>query len=52
MFAKLNTNNISDFGRKINFGGKRTFGVKGSNHRINTTAHVETGGYKKPILEK
>ena len=52
MFGKRNTNNISDFGRKINFGGRRTFGVKGSNHRINTTANVETGEYKKPMLEK
>ena len=53
MFGKRNTNNISDFGRKLNFGGKKTFGVKGSTtHKINATSNVDTGGYKKPMLEK
>jgi len=52
MFGKRNTNNTSEFGRKLNNGGVRTFGTKGSNIKIGITPGPNPDAYKKPILEK
>ena len=52
MFGKRNTNNTSEFGRKLNNGGTRTFGTKGSNIKVGVTPGPSADGIKKPMLEK
>ena len=52
MFGKRNTNSNTDFGRKLNNGGIKTFGTKGSNIKVGVTPGPINDGYKKPMLEK
>ena len=52
MFKKSENNNISDFGKKLNGGGKRTFGVKGTNTMGKTQAQQFDDSPRKPLIEK